>query len=144
MAAVPAGAETAWHDLERSGTLGNFRRVDLLASASPAFGHGNAGAVVRHAGQRVPRGRGLAIRDEARARLGPSGGRYTGRASRRNWRRVAGPRFRKSLPRRKVGNILHRIHLRDLPTPCLPSCHGDRDEAGIAAYGEVPGRPPRA
>lgn len=26
------------------------------------------------------------------------------------------------------------MHLRDLPTPCSPSCHGDRDEAGSAAY----------
>ena len=99
---VPAEVETSWHDLERSGTVGNSRRVDLLASGSPAFGHGDAEAVGRHGGERVPRGRGLVFPDdfrgEARERLGPSAGRHTGRASRRNWRRVAGPRFRKSRP----------------------------------------------
>lgn len=138
LAAVSVEAETSWHDLERSGTVGNFRWVDLLPSGSPAFGH-DAEAVVRHAGLAFPDD----FRDEALEQLGSSGGRYTGRASGPDWRRAVGPRFRKSLPRRKVGNILHRIHLRDLATPCLPSCHGDREEAGSAAYGGVPGRTPR-
>ena len=124
---VSAEVETSWHDLERSGTVGNSRRVDLLASGSPAFGHGDAEAVGRHGGERVPRGRGLVFPDdfrgEARERLGPSAGRHTGRASRRNWRRVAGPRFRKS-----------RLHAVEIETRQLAA-----HVAGVRA-----GRPPRS
>ena len=53
--------------LARPGTFWNsrlFPTVDLLASGTSAFGYGDAEAVVRHAGERVPRGRSLAVRDD--------------------------------------------------------------------------------
>ena len=47
LAAVSAEVETSWHDLERSGTVGESLRVDSLASLSSAFGHGDAEAAVQ-------------------------------------------------------------------------------------------------
>jgi len=56
LAAVSVEAETSWHDLERSGTVGDFRRVDLLASGPSASKHGDAETPVRHADLHIPDG----------------------------------------------------------------------------------------
>ena len=56
LAAVSAEVETVWHDLERSGTIGSFRRVDLSASGPSASEHGDAETPVRHAGLHIPDG----------------------------------------------------------------------------------------
>ena len=56
LAAVSAEVETVRNDLGRSGTVGSFRRVDLLASGPSASKHGDVETPIRHAGLHIPDG----------------------------------------------------------------------------------------